>query len=97
MTKLSVNVDHIATLREARKGVEPDPVHAAVLSELGGAQGITVHLRADRRHIQERDVRLLRAVCQTRLDLEMAATSEMLEIARGVRPSDCCLVPERRE
>jgi len=97
MTKLSVNVDHIATLREARKGVEPDPVHAAVLAELAGAQGITVHLRADRRHVQERDVRLLRAVCQTRLDLEMAATPEMVRIASDVRPDIVTLVPERQE
>jgi pyridoxine 5-phosphate synthase len=97
MLKLSVNVDHVATLREARKGIEPDPVHAAVLAELGGAQGITVHLRADRRHIQERDVRLLRAVCQTRLDLEMAATPEMVRIASDVRPDVVTLVPERQE
>jgi len=97
MVKLSVNVDHIATLREARKGTEPDPVHAAILAEMGGAQGITVHLRADRRHVQERDVRLLRAVCQTRLDLEMAASPEMVRIASDVRPDVVTLVPERQE
>jgi pyridoxine 5-phosphate synthase len=97
MPKLSVNVDHIATLREARKTTEPDPVHAAVLAELAGAEGITVHLRGDRRHIQERDVRLLRSVCKTRMDLEMAATPEMVRIACDVRPEIVTLVPERAD
>jgi len=95
MPKLSVNVDHIATIRQARRGTEPDPVAAAVLCELAGALGITVHLRADRRHIQDRDVELLRSVCRTRLDLEMAATEEMIPFALRVRPDLVTLVPER--
>ena len=95
MPKLSVNVDHIATLRQARRAAEPDPVAAAVLCELAGAQGITVHLRSDRRHIQDRDVELLRAVCRTRLDLEMAATEAMLDVALRIRPDLVTLVPER--
>jgi pyridoxine 5-phosphate synthase len=93
--KLGVNIDHIATLRQARKGAEPDPVHAAVLCELAGADGITVHLRADRRHIQGRDVELLKKTVSTRLNIEMAATSEMVEIAAGVQPWQVTLVPER--
>jgi len=93
--KLGVNIDHIATLRQARKGAEPDPVHAAVLCELAGADGITVHLRADRRHIQGRDVELLKKTVATRLNIEMAATSEMVEIAAGVQPWQVTLVPER--
>ncbi len=93
--KLGVNIDHIATLRQARKGSEPDPVHAAVLCELAGADGITVHLRADRRHIQGRDVELLKKTVATRLNIEMAATSEMVEIAAGVQPWQVTLVPER--
>ena len=93
--KLGVNIDHIATLRQARKGTEPDPVHAAVLCELAGADGITVHLRADRRHIQGRDVELLKKTVATRLNIEMAATSEMVEIAAGVQPWQVTLVPER--
>ncbi|MEO0072417.1 MAG: pyridoxine 5'-phosphate synthase [candidate division WOR-3 bacterium] len=95
MKKLSVNIDHVATLREARKELVPDPVHAAVLAELGGADGITVHLRADRRHIKERDLELLRYVIKTELNLEMAATPEMLKIALKVKPDLITLVPER--
>jgi pyridoxine 5-phosphate synthase len=92
-----VNIDHIATIRQARRGVEPDPVAAAVIAELAGADGITVHLREDRRHIQERDVRLLRQTVRTRLNLEMAATPEMVAIALDVKPDYITLVPERRE
>jgi pyridoxine 5-phosphate synthase len=93
--RLGVNIDHVATLRQARKGSEPDPVHAAVLCELGGADGITVHLRGDRRHIQDRDVELLKKTISTRLNVEMAATSEMTEIAASVQPWQVTLVPER--
>jgi pyridoxine 5-phosphate synthase len=93
--KLGVNIDHIATLRQARKGTEPDPVHAAVLCELAGADGITVHLRGDRRHIQTRDVELLKRMVTTRLNIEMAATSEMVEISAGIQPWQVTLVPER--
>ena len=95
MTKLGVNVDHVATIRQARQAPEPDPVAAALLAELAGAHGITVHLRADRRHINERDVRLLREVLTTRLNIEMAATEEMLRFASEVRPDTVTLVPER--
>lgn len=94
---LGVNIDHIATLRQARKTIEPEPVAAAVIAELAGADGITVHLREDRRHIQERDVRLLRQVVRTHLNLEMAATPPMVEIALDIRPDYVTLVPERRE
>ena len=94
---LGVNIDHIATIRQARRTVEPDPVAAAVLAELAGADGITVHLREDRRHIQERDVRLLRQTVRTHLNLEMAATDEMLAIALDVKPDYVTLVPEKRE
>ena len=97
MPTLGVNIDHIATIRQARRGVEPDPVAAAVIAELAGADGITVHLREDRRHIQERDVRLLRQTVRTRLNLEMAATPEMVAIALDVKPDYITLVPERRE
>lgn len=97
MTKLGVNIDHIATLREARKITEPDPVHAAMIAESAGADGITVHLRSDRRHIQDRDVRILAQVIQTRLNIEMAATQEMFKIACEVKPFSVTLVPERRE
>ncbi len=97
MPKLGVNIDHVATLREARKVREPDPVAAAVLCELAGADGITVHLREDRRHIQERDVRLLRQTVTTHLNLEMAPTPEMLQFAMDVLPDMATLVPERRE
>jgi pyridoxine 5-phosphate synthase len=92
-----VNVDHIATLRQARQGTEPDPVAAAVLAELAGAEGIIVHLREDRRHIQDRDLRLLRQTVQTKLNLEMAATDEMQHIALEVKPEITTLVPEKRE
>ena len=97
MVKLGVNIDHIATVRQARMGREPDPVHAAVLAELGGADGITVHLREDRRHIQDRDLRLLREVVNTGLNMEMANTDEMIDIALDVKPDMCTLVPEKRE
>lgn len=95
--RLFINVDHVATVRQARRTDEPDPVRAAVLAELGGADGITVHLREDRRHIQDRDVELLRETIRTPLNLEIAATDEMAEIARDVRPHQVTLVPERRE
>lgn len=95
--RLYVNLDHIATVREARKTVEPDPVRAAVLAELGGADGITVHLREDRRHIQERDVDLLLRTVRTCVNLEVAADPEILELAEGWRPMQATLVPERRE
>lgn len=97
MPTLGVNIDHVATIRQARRTVEPDPVAAAVLAELGGADGITVHLREDRRHIQDRDVRLLRQTVRTHLNLEMAATEEMVAIALDIRPDYVTLVPERRE
>ncbi len=93
--RLGVNIDHVATLRQARRAPEPDPVHAAVLAELGGASGITVHLRSDRRHIQDRDVEILRQVVRTRLNLEMAASQEMLRLALTVKPDQVTLVPER--
>jgi pyridoxine 5-phosphate synthase len=94
---LGVNVDHVATVREARKGVEPDPVMAATLAVLGGADGITVHLREDRRHIHDRDLRILREVIPVELNLEMAATKEMIGIALKVKPDMVTLVPEKRE
>jgi len=94
---LGVNIDHVATVRQARRAPEPDPVHAAVLAELGGADGITVHLRSDRRHIQDRDVELLSATVKTHLNVEMAATDEMMEIAERLRPHAVSLVPERPE
>ncbi len=97
MRKLSVNIDHIATLREARKEVVPDPVQAAVFAELGGADGITVHLRSDRRHIKERDLELLRKTIKTELNLEMASTNEMLVVALRIKPDMITLVPERPE
>lgn len=97
MARLGVNIDHVATVRQARRAAEPDPVHAAVLAELGGAHGITVHLRADRRHIQDRDVEILRQTVRTRLNVEMAATQEMVRIALTVKPDQVTLVPERRE
>ncbi|MEI6063984.1 MAG: pyridoxine 5'-phosphate synthase, partial [Pseudanabaena sp. ELA748] len=96
MPTLGLNIDHIATIRQARRCSEPDPIAAAVIAELAGADGITVHLREDRRHIQERDVRLLRQVVQTHLNLEMAATPEMVAIALDVKPNYITLVPERR-
>ncbi len=95
--KLGVNIDHVATLRAARKTRYPDPVQAALVAEQAGADAITLHLREDRRHIQERDVALLADMLTARMNLEMAVTDEMLAIATRVRPQDCCLVPERRE
>ena len=95
--RLAVNIDHIATIREARKTIEPDPVAAAVIAEMAGAQGITVHLRGDRRHIQDRDVEMLRKVVATHLNIEMAATSEMVRIAQTVKPHRVTLVPERKD
>ncbi len=94
---LGVNIDHVATLRQARGTRYPEPIQAALVAEQAGADSITLHLREDRRHIQDRDVDMLAGILQTRMNLEMAATSEMLEIAKRVRPADCCLVPERRE
>lgn len=94
---LGINIDHVATLRQARRGRYPDPVHAALAAEMAGADSITLHLREDRRHIQDRDVHSLRGLLQTRMNLEMAVTDEMLAIARTVRPHDCCFVPERRQ
>jgi pyridoxine 5-phosphate synthase len=97
MATLGVNIDHIATIRQARRTVEPDPIASAVLAELGGADGITAHLREDRRHIQDRDIRLLRQTVRTHFNLEMAATAEMLAIALEIKPDYVTLVPERRE
>ncbi len=94
---LGVNIDHVATLRQSRGTRYPEPLHAAMLAEAAGADAITLHLREDRRHIQERDVHMLKDMLQTRMNLEMAVTEEMLTIAEDVRPEDCCLVPERRE
>ncbi|MDX6917932.1 pyridoxine 5'-phosphate synthase [Pectobacterium carotovorum] len=94
---LGVNIDHIATLRNARGTTYPDPVQAAFVAEQAGADGITVHLREDRRHITDRDVRILRETLQTRMNLEMAVTEEMLNIACEVKPHFCCLVPEKRQ
>jgi pyridoxine 5-phosphate synthase len=97
MIRLGVNIDHVATVRQARRAAEPDPVAAAVLALLGGADGITVHLREDRRHIQDRDVRALRPVVTNRLNLEMAAVPAIADIACEVKPDEATLVPERRE
>jgi pyridoxine 5-phosphate synthase len=94
--ELGINIDHVATVRQARRAGYPDPVHAALLAEQAGADNITLHLREDRRHIQDRDVRLLRPLLQTRMNLEMGLTEEMLVIASEVRPHDVCLVPENR-
>jgi pyridoxine 5-phosphate synthase len=94
---LGLNIDHVATVRQARRGHYPDPVHAALAAEMAGADSITLHLREDRRHIQDQDVRQLRALLQTHMNLELAVTDEMVAIACDVRPADCCLVPERRE
>ncbi|MCM0083435.1 pyridoxine 5'-phosphate synthase [Geomonas sp. Red32] len=96
MARLGVNIDHVATLRNARGGSEPDPVAAAAIAELAGADQITIHLREDRRHIKDRDLHILRQTVQTRLNLEMAATDEMVEIALNVKPEACTLVPEKR-
>ncbi|HET7651134.1 MAG TPA: pyridoxine 5'-phosphate synthase [Gammaproteobacteria bacterium] len=95
--RLGINIDHVATLRQARGTRYPDPVEAARLAEAAGADSITVHLREDRRHIQERDVRLLKDTLQTRMNLEMAVTPEMVAFACSMYPEDCCLVPERRQ
>ena len=97
MIRLGVNIDHVATVRQARKTNEPDPVHAAVLAEQGGADGITVHLREDRRHIQDRDVQLLKQMLRIPLNLEMAVEDEITDIACDVVPEWTCLVPEKRE
>ncbi|MCH6573558.1 MAG: pyridoxine 5'-phosphate synthase [Proteobacteria bacterium] len=94
---LGVNIDHVATVRQARGTDYPDPVEAALLAEKAGADSITLHLREDRRHIQDDDLERLKAVMQTHMNLEMAVTDEMLAIAAGIRPQDCCLVPEKRE
>jgi pyridoxine 5-phosphate synthase len=94
---LGVNIDHVATLRQARGTRYPEPLQAALLAEQAGADGITAHLREDRRHIQDRDIELLQSMLNTRLNLEMAVTDEMVAIARRARPGACCLVPERRE
>lgn len=93
---LGVNIDHVATLRQARGTSYPDPLYAALIAEQSGADNITLHLREDRRHIQDRDVRILRGALQTRMNLEMAATAEMIALACELRPQDCCLVPEKR-
>lgn len=97
MAELCINIDHIATIRQARGGIEPDPIHAATIVELAGADGIVVHLREDRRHIQDRDLRLLREIVQTRLNMEMAATKEMIGIACATKPDIVTLVPEKRQ
>src|ERR1051325_695296 len=97
MIRLGVNIDHIATLRQARRALEPDPVHAATLALLGGADGITVHLREDRRHINDRDVRLRRQVVTTLLNLELSVADEIVSIAVEIKPDQATLVPERRE
>jgi pyridoxine 5-phosphate synthase len=94
---LGLNIDHVATLRQARRGRYPDPLQAALLAEQCGADSITLHLREDRRHIQDRDLRVLREALQTRMNLEMAVTEEMIGIAQRVLPQDCCLVPESRQ
>ncbi len=94
---LGVNIDHVATLRQARGTRYPDPIQAAIEAEQAGADSITLHLREDRRHIQDRDVHMLKEILQTKMNLEMAVTDEMLGIAEQVKPADCCLVPERRE
>lgn len=93
---LGVNIDHVATVRQARRSLYPDPVAAALLAESAGADGITVHLREDRRHIQDRDIEVMRPALKTRMNLEMAVTEEMIAIAERLRPQHCCLVPEKR-
>lgn len=97
MIKLGVNIDHIATLRQVRGTVYPEPAHAAKEAELAGADAITMHLREDRRHIQDRDIEIVNKIVETRLNLEMAVTDEMVVIAVKLHPADCCLVPEKRE
>jgi pyridoxine 5-phosphate synthase len=97
MPKLGVNIDHVATIRQARRGIEPDPVWAAAVAQLAGADGITLHLREDRRHIQDRDLRLIKETVQVKLNLEMAVTEEIIAIALKVQPDQVTLVPEKRE
>ncbi|TET45232.1 pyridoxine 5'-phosphate synthase [candidate division TA06 bacterium] len=97
MVRLGLNIDHVATIREARRATEPDPVAAAIFAELAGVDQITIHLRGDRRHIQERDLRVLRKVIRTKLNLEMAATDAMRNIAVEIKPNSVCLVPEKPE
>jgi pyridoxine 5-phosphate synthase len=97
MIELGVNIDHVATLRQARGTVYPDPVEAAMIAEAAGADAITLHLREDRRHIQERDVEILREMLKTRMNLESAVTDEMIDFALRIKPQEVCLVPERRE
>lgn len=97
MARLGVNIDHVATIRQARRTIEPDPVWGAVLAELGGADGITLHLREDRRHIQDRDLRILKETVQVKLNLEMAVSDEVTQIALEVRPHQVTLVPEKRQ
>lgn len=97
MARLGVNIDHVATLRQARGGIEPDPIAAAIIAEMAGADGIVVHLREDRRHIQDRDLKILREITQTKLDLEMAATDEMAKTALDIKPDMVTIVPEKRE
>ncbi|MGH7252252.1 MAG: pyridoxine 5'-phosphate synthase, partial [Nitrospiraceae bacterium] len=97
MPRLGVNIDHVATLRQARGGREPDPLAAAMLAEMAGADGLVVHLREDRRHIQDRDLALLREIVQTKLDLEMAGEDSMAKIALTIKPHLVTLVPERRQ
>jgi pyridoxine 5-phosphate synthase len=97
MSLLGVNIDHIATIRQARMGMEPEPLHAALIAEQNGADQITVHLREDRRHIQLRDVKMLRSIVATKLNLEMAVTTELIAIAKSVKPDTVTLVPEKRE
>ncbi len=97
MAQLGVNIDHVATIRQARRTIEPDPVWAAALAELGGADGITLHLREDRRHIQDRDLRVMKETVRVKLNLEMATSEEILQIALDVRPDQVTLVPEKRE
>jgi pyridoxine 5-phosphate synthase len=97
MIRLGVNIDHVATVRQARRAREPDPIAAAVLATLGGADGITIHLREDRRHIQDRDLRLLRETVTTRLNLEMATVDEIIQLAVALKPDEVTLVPEKRQ
>lgn len=97
MPKLGVNIDHVATIRQARRTIEPDPVWAAALAELGGADGITIHLREDRRHIQDRDVRVIRETAQVKINFEMAVADEIVQIAIDTKPHQATLVPENRE
>jgi len=97
IVRLGVNIDHVATVRQARGVVYPDPIQAALLAISAGADGITLHLREDRRHIKDRDLRVLKECCTVPINLEMAATAEMIRIAKIVRPEHCCLVPEKRE